>query len=291
MQKRNVLNSPRLAELKKSRRREFENKILVCLLALAILLGFFSYFSHLPILNISEVQVSGNNVVDTKSVQDVVNKEISGSYSHLFPRTNIFIYPENKIKAELIKDFPRLETVNLSIKKDKILQVDVVERSPKYAWCGATIPDVANGSPEKCYFMDDNGYIFDTAPFFSGQIYFKFYGKTDMTGDDPAGSTFALGLFAKLIQFKDTLAGMNLKPTSLNFEDTGDIEINLSSSAVAGATHPKIIFNEDEDFQTIAENLDSALSTDPLMSLFKNKYSTLEYIDLRYGNKVYYKFN
>ncbi len=283
MQKRNVLNSPRLAELKKSRRREFENKILVCLLAVAILLGFLSYFSHLPILNISLVQASGNSVVSTKAIQDVVNKEISGNYWRLFPRTNIFIYPENKIKAELAKDFPRLETINLSIKKNKILTISVTERAPKYAWCNGT-------DPEKCYFMDDNGYIFDSAPFFSGQIYFKFYGKTDMTGDSPKGSTFAPGLFTKLIQLKDTLAGMNLKPVSLNFKDTGDIEMNLSPGTTAGATNPKIVLSKDEDFQNIVENLDSALSTEPLLSNFKNKYSTLEYIDLRYGNKVYYKF-
>jgi nucleoside-diphosphate-sugar epimerase len=38
------------------------------------------------------------------------------------------------------------------------------------------------------------------------------------------------------------------------------------------------------------ENLDAAIDTEPLKSKLKNKFSSLEYIDLRYGNKVYDKF-
>jgi len=43
--------------------------------------------------------------------------------------------------------------------------------------------------------------------------------------------------------------------------------------------------------QNIKENLDTALNTEPLKSDFKKKYSSLEYIDLRFGNKVYSKFS
>ena len=47
----------------------------------------------------------------------------------------------------------------------------------------------------------------------------------------------------------------------------------------------------DSDFEKLAENLQAALMTEPLQSDFKNKFSSLLYIDLRFGNKVYYKFN
>jgi hypothetical protein len=53
---------------------------------------------------------------------------------------------------------------------------------------------------------------------------------------------------------------------------------------------PEIIFKIDSDFQKIAENLQAAITTEPLQTDFKNKYSSLLYIDLRFGNKVYYKF-
>ena len=53
---------------------------------------------------------------------------------------------------------------------------------------------------------------------------------------------------------------------------------------------PEIIFKADSDFNQIIENLQSVLTTEPLQTEFKTKYSSLLYIDLRFGNKVYYKF-
>ena len=53
---------------------------------------------------------------------------------------------------------------------------------------------------------------------------------------------------------------------------------------------PEILFKIDTDLGNIAENLKAALDAEPLKSKIKNFYSTLLYIDLRFDNKVYYKF-
>ena len=69
------------------------------------------------------------------------------------------------------------------------------------------------------------------------------------------------------------------------------MEIFLSKgTSSTSAIGPKIIFKKDADLQNIAENLQAALNIEPLKSKFKNKYSLLLYIDLRFGNKVYDKF-
>ena len=148
---------------------------------------------------------------------------------------------------------------------------------------------------QKCYFMDENGYIFDEAAYFSGGVYFKFYGKISEDGDlskresSPAGSYFAKENFYKFVLFKKILENMGLKPVALYQEDNGDIKFFLSreNSLSMG---PEIILKVNSDFQKVAENLETALGTEPLQSNFKNKYSSLLYIDLRFGNKVYYKF-
>ena len=82
---------------------------------------------------------------------------------------------------------------------------------------------------------------------------------------------------------------MGLKPIALYATSDGDIQIFLSSINSL-PMEPKIILKADADFQNVAENLQAALDTEPLKSKFKNKYSKLEYIDLRFGNKVYDKF-
>ena len=293
MQKRNVLNSPRLTELKKRRRRAILNKIFLSVFGLGAIFFLFTYISRLPNLNIVEIQIEGNKTVDTEILKTTIEEELAGKYLWLFPKTNILFYPQNAIKNELQDKFTRLNNIDLSIKNNKILFVSLTEREAKYTWCGTEVQGVGipQGSQtleipkEKCYFLDENGYIFDEAPYFSGEVYFKFYGTTGQ----PLGSYFLKDKFRQLTSFKDILVNIGLKPVSLSVTKDGDVEIFLSRGSSA-TTLPKIIFKIDADFQNVAENLEAALTTEPLKTEFKNKYSSLQYIDLRFGNKVYTKF-
>ena len=156
------------------------------------------------------------------------------------------------------------------------------ERIALYTWCG-----VKSEEDKKCYFMDEDGYVFDEAPYFSGDIYFKFYGLLDTV--NPLGSYFSKQNFKQLILFKDVLVGMKLKIAGLNIINNEDAEMIFLKEA-SSETEPKIIFKINADFQHIAENLQAAINTEPLKSKFKNKYRALQYIDLRFENKVYDKF-
>jgi hypothetical protein len=101
------------------------------------------------------------------------------------------------------------------------------------------------------------------------------------------GSYFLPDSFANLVSFKKNLELMNLKPTALGIEANGEGNFFLVSVPIIG---PKIIFKLDADFGEIAENLKSALDTEPLHTDFIKKFSSLLYLDLRFSNKVYYKF-
>ncbi|MDO8659580.1 MAG: hypothetical protein Q7K54_03170 [Candidatus Parcubacteria bacterium] len=286
MKKRNVLNSPRLAELKKHRRRVFQRKIV--LFSLGFLTFFISLFFlyRLPSLNINDIEVKGNKIIETEIIKEVVQTQIGGKYLYFFPKTNIFFYPKNTIKNELQNKFKRLKDINITIQNKKTLQISMTEREALYTWCGDVLPEV-NDSEQKCYFLDKDGYIFDEAPYFSGEVYFKFYGLVNV--DISTGAYFAPENFQKFITFKRELEGMKLKPVALYVTPLGDIKVLLSKGSTM-ITNPEIIFKADADFQKVAENLQAALITEPLQTNLKNKYSSLEYIDLRFGNKVYFKF-
>ncbi len=291
--KRDILDSPRLLEFKKHRRKVFRNNFFLFFIALLVIFASLSYLSRLKQLNIGAIEIIGNKVVETEAVKKVVEEQIAGKYLWLFPKTNILFYPQNSIKNELQDKFKRLNNISLSIKNNKILMVSLTERTALYTWCG-DIPNLAVKPPselggltakDQCYFMDENGYIFDEAPYFSGEVYFKFYGAQ-------SESYFFKQKFKQLIAFKDILINLGLKPVILRITDSGEVEVFLSKGTSSILTiGPKIIFKIDADFQNVAENLETALNTEPLKSKFKNKYSLLEYIDLRFGNKVYDKFS
>ncbi|MBI3888590.1 hypothetical protein HY311_02250 [Candidatus Nomurabacteria bacterium] len=287
--KRDVLNSPRLTELKKRRQKAILNKILISFACLAVIFFFLVYLSRLSSLQVGGIEVSGNKVVDTQSITDTVQKEIAGKYLWLFPKSDILIYPEGNIKNNLQNKFTRLKNISLFVGNDKVLKITVDERTPSYIWCGAEPQTRATGAirasapEENCYFMDAGGYIFDVAPYFSGEVYFKFYGTAGM------GAYFSKQNFQQLVSFMDILVSLGLKPVALYKTADGDMQIFLSGINSAG-TSPKILLRADADLKIVAENLQAALDTEPLLSKFKNNYSKLQYIDLRFRNKVYDKF-
>lgn len=289
MQKRNILNSPRLLEMKRRKRRVLQNKILLSIFAFLIIFAGLTYISRFSVLNINSVEIIGNKVIDTQAIEKVVKRQIEGKYLWLIPKTNILLYPTNDIKKELDNKFKRLKDITFSIKNKKTLVVSLAERIGLYTWCGIVPTEQNSDSNQKCYFLDKDGYIFDESPYFSGEVYFKFYGLTELIEDVPSGFYFLKQNFQKLTLLKETFENMGLKPVALYLLDNGDVKIFLSTENSL-FTGPEIIFKIDSDFKKIAENLEVALTTEPLQTDFKNKYSSLLYIDLRFGNKVYFKF-
>ncbi len=297
MDKRNVLSSPRLLELKQKKRKIFIRKLIIFGVLFFIVLIGLSLATRISRLNINEIEVVGNKVIDTEKIQEVARGEMSGYYAWLFPKTNLFLYPKTKIKNKLSDAHKRLTDIDVSVSRQKMI-VSVSERSPEYTWCGEVPP--VEEKEEECFFLDKEGYIFDEAPYFSGEVYFKFYGIIESKSDkkieevsggalSPTGQYVALGYFEKLIALKNVLKEIDLSPIVIYIEEGENLKIFLSRDQVL-TNGPYVTIKKNSDFQKMAENLKAAIETDPLKSKFKNEYSKLEYIDLRFGNKVYYKF-
>ncbi|MEK7104643.1 MAG: hypothetical protein AAB868_01215 [Patescibacteria group bacterium] len=290
------LNSPRFLELKKKKHKILRRKIFFLICFFILILVGLSFFSKWENININDIQILGNKVIETKMIESVVKEKIIGNYLWFFPKTNFLFYPKGQIKKELADKFKRLKNISLNIQNFKTLNIFLTERTALYTYCGITPPET-NDNNQRCYFVDNSGYIFDEAPYFSGEVYLKFYGATDVerlnsgrpTSEiNPSGSYFFQPNFSKLISFKETLKKIGIKPAVFYIDNTGDIKMFLSSST--SQMGPEIIFKADSDFNQIIENLQSVLTTEPLQTEFKTKYSSLLYIDLRFGNKVYYKF-
>lgn len=275
---KSVLNSPRLLELKKKKHKILRRKIFFLICFFILISVGLSFLSKWEYININNIQITGNKVIETKMIENVIKEKITGNYLWFFPKTNFLLYPRGEIKRELADKFKRLKDISLNVQNFKTLDISLTERTALYTYCGITPPETYDNS-QKCYFVDNGGYIFDEAPYFSGEVYLKFYGKTDPYFFQPN--------FDKLILLKNNLEKIGLKPVIFYLEDNGDLKIYLSSPSQLG---PEIILKADANFDQIIENLQSVLTTEPLKTEFKTKYSSLLYIDLRFGNKVYYKF-
>lgn len=286
MRKRRVSHSPYLEESKRKRKKIFIKRAVVCSLFFLIIFIGLALLSRWNKLNIENIEIAGNKVTDSFAVETVIRDELAGHYVWFFPKANFFIYPRKEIEIDLANKFKIFKNISVNLKGIKTLSINVSEREGKYTWCGDSLP-VEVGAPYKCYFMDASGYVFDEAPYFSGDVYLKFFGKGEL------GENFYPDLFPKLLAFRNDIEKLEIKIPSLYVKDDNTVEFYLSSNKpfdalLSGA--PKIIAESNSDFGKMIENLQTALSTEPLQTDFKKKYSSLDSIDLRFGNKVYYKF-
>lgn len=285
--KQSALNSPRLLELRRKKHKSTRRKVVVILVIFFVVILGLSFASRINKININQINISGNKVVETKEIEDIIKNKISDHYLWLFPKTNFLIYPKRGILNELNNKLKRLKDISISINNFRILEISVSEYEGKYLWCGISLPDLTNSANQKCYFLDDNGYIFDEAPYFSGEVYFKFYGNGGLSNEIPIGTYFLKDKFVKIIEFKDAIQKLNLNSTAFWLDNDSEADFSISGEPMTG---PRIIFKLDEDFGKLAENLQAAVSTEPLRTELKTKLSSLLYLDLRFGNKVYYKF-
>ncbi|MCE9585198.1 FtsQ-type POTRA domain-containing protein [Candidatus Nomurabacteria bacterium] len=283
MQKRVVLDSPHLSELRKKRKDIFKKKIILYFSGIGVFFVIFCVLSYLPFFKIKEIQINGVKILEIQEIKDNINIKLKNHFS-IFSKKNIFLYPKNKI-SNYLNNIPRVKDYKIYREGLNKIIIDITERGNKFIWCKDFNFDFKN----QCYFMNDEGYILDIAPYFSGNVYFKFFGPLTKENNIPIGSYFIQDIFKNISIFKNNLEQINIKPVYFLLNENKEIEIYLEKKS-DNVESPKIIMNYDSDFDKTFKNLQVALETEPLAGDFKNKYSSLLYIDLRYGNKVYYKF-
>jgi hypothetical protein len=205
--------------------------------------------------------ISGNNSVSTDDILATANSTTADRYIGLFARRNFLIFPMSGLKRNILEQFKTIKEVDVSWRGWQTVAITVVERKPHSVWCGDD-PKAVN---PVCYFVDKDGFVFDQAPIFSGNLFVRTYGKID--------DSFYHEIFALI----DILADAGIEVGEIYF-DGFDFHFTLTSG-------PEIIFNDKEGgFDVAFENLFKAIDSDNL-DLVKDSQS-IKYIDLRFDSKI-----
>jgi hypothetical protein len=194
----------------------------------------------------------------------------------LLSKSNRLIYPKQKIEYDLSAAFKRIQSVEVGVQDFHTLVVTIVEREPSYVWCSGS---PASTSEKDCYFLDSDAYIFSEAPVFSGNAFFAFYGL--VSDPNPVGKHYMSPeeflKFDRLVTFADS---HNLKTarTRCNCDDV--VELYLDRGG-------KLLFKRDQDIGMLQSNILTILEGSTILS--NKATTTLQYVDFRFGNKIYYK--
>ncbi len=260
----------------RERRRRFVKRMVIIfsILAILIIVGAVLFF-RIEKIQIREVSINGTNIINKEEINNTVNKSLSGYYLWLIPKSNTFLYSVNNLNNILIKDFPGINSLNINREGFKKISIEIEERKPEALWCKDKIEE---NIPE-CYFVDITGKVFASAPYFSGNVYFIY--KGELSKEDPLGAQiFTVEDFSLFqIFIKQIKSKLELSIVGVELKNQGDFDLLLSSGT-------KIMLNKKNSYEDMYNNIDTILKSQQLSS---SNLDSIDYIDMRFGNKVYYK--
>ncbi|MDP2705312.1 MAG: hypothetical protein U1D31_01400 [Patescibacteria group bacterium] len=268
MFKRRALHSVRRAQ---KRKKELTARVLFIVFLVAAISASTVFILRNDFFLLRTVTFEGNTVTTDEELTRAVFESLKGTYIRFIPQQNVLLYPKEKIEPYLLSAFPRLERVSVRLSGTDSLAITLAERAPSAMWCGES---KTNSVP--CYFVDKWGFIFSIAPeFSSSDVYVKYYGAVS---ESPLGQTFLPDSFSRVDSFVQSLRQINLSPVTCSIDEKGDGVIALENKS-------ELLFNPSEDLSVTFENLTSFLREN--QKEFSQKPFT--YIDLRFGNKIFYK--
>ncbi len=251
----------------KRKRKIIIFKISLVIIFIGCLIAALSWFFKLKAFAIENINVSGAVSVDAVDIHSIAQKYIAGDYLFLFPRSNRLIYPKGVIESGIKRAFPVIQDVIISA-SGNVLSISVTERTSAYLWCLKL----------QCYFMDSTGFVYAPAPNFSGNAFLVLSGN--ITGD-PIGSYYLdQDRFSSLKGLVSEMALSGIKINSIDMTDPAQSKIVLTKGG-------SILFKADQDIGALT---DSIMLVKDNTKVFDGKASsTLDYLDMRFGNKVFYK--
>ncbi|MEX0918641.1 MAG: hypothetical protein WDZ85_01610 [Candidatus Paceibacterota bacterium] len=251
--------------------------------------------SQLDRLAVTDLAVRGEEAVSADKLKQTIRPLLAGNHFYLFSRRNVLLLPRAEIRQTAYRQFPRIGDLAIEV-EDQTLILTVSERRPAALWCQA----------EECWYMDDSGFVFASAPDFSDNVFLKIHGspvdadstETRLVGTSPL-ATRPLEL-ADLILLPtartvliNTLQAAGLEQveiTKVTVTADHDYEFIIRQSVAEGPLTWRLLFDSRDDFDHSLANLTAALVSESFKREYEDKAGRLDYLDLRFGNKVFYRF-
>ncbi len=255
---RDIPTSPRIIEIRHKRRIRRIRLSILFLILIILIIGVLSYLSSNKKVVIDTFEINGTHIINKEDIEEKIKNDIGGKYIYLFSKANTFIYPHKKIYNNLLINIPRIETLSISRVGLKTLKIEITERTGEFLYCGNNIPENKEDVGENCYFVNNDGYIFDRAPYFSGNVYFKYYMSLGEGNADPlAKQMMEVEKFYQMVRFVDGVTSIGFKPIYLVKGTDGTNSLYLDNNT--NESLPKIIFKDSDNLEILLDNLSLAM--------------------------------
>ena len=271
---------------KRARRRLWQWRLVALLVLLVFLLAAVILFLRLDRWQLRTVVVRGNQVLSAGELSQAVEQNLIGNYWYLLPRRQRWFYPERAIRESLLRQFPRLNAVASYVARGDLVLI-VKEHGPTAIWC---LDD-----PSQCYFVNNQAQVFSPAPAFSRPIYLTVTMGTQAP-TVPGVAPFSAEALAQILAWRSETQKIFDQhwPAPVNIFSIingggSDYHLTVELASATGASF-QVLINLGQERNIVLKTLESLLTSENLVKALSQRSLALEYIDLRFAPKVFYRF-
>ncbi len=242
--------------------------ILTCLIGL-IVTGVW-YGSRIEALTITQVEVVGGETIAHDEVRRLADELLVGSYYRLVPKQFAWTYPRQTITDRILR-LERIKNVAVDRTDGTTIQIVFEEYVPFALWCEGL-------ESAACAFLDRSGYAFTIAPELTGAAFIRYVQLDEEMGiQKQVFEREVLDQTTELIDVAKNQLDINIIGVIQKSET--EIEYHIAGGGV-------IKTSRDITAQDTFDNLLTVLESAQFTHLEPGNF---QYIDLRFGNKVYVK--
>ncbi len=248
----------------------------IIILTVLFLVAVTSFLFRHPKLQLRTFTIEGVEVVDPERINFSLRESLSGYFLWVFPRSSIFLTRSAMLEKIIAQSSTRIESVQVTKTGAQTGHIKIQEYKPAYIWCQM-------GREEDCYFMDAKGVVYIKAPSFSGSVYTKIITREIkelpfLPLDSKTVSRIAL--------YKESLPKISLYPESFVLTEDKELVIHAPTK---NNTDTLFRVRRDAEPFDILEGLSTVFRTKEFLAEYDSQKKLL-YIDMRFTNKVAYKF-
>lgn len=261
----------RSSKLQKKRKVLFYSKIVAMIISIFLFIWFVYFLSHHKSHQVESINVSGHKYVSEEEIKNIVLNRLDDSYLLLFSRKSSFLIPRAGIKRDIKDSFTSVKSASVSFENLHTVGVSLQEFEPVARWCS---------EDSECFLINEDGMIFVKEPAIFTEALVTFYG---LIGDERIGQKFlSEDQFKDILVFIDGIKEFDLHVQSVRYDnEDGTLDLSLKRNA-------EIYIDQNDDLRVSLDNLRTAIQQDAIEGAQLNN---IEYIDLRFGKKVFYKLH
>ncbi|MBM3272035.1 hypothetical protein FJY94_01990 [Candidatus Kaiserbacteria bacterium] len=249
--------------------------------------------SYLQRFAIGAVAVDGAETIPPRLVEAYVDTALYDGSRPYISRTTLFTYKPDQLAAGVVAFFPRVREarVERSSMLGNGITIVIKERTPFARWCktrrveppaqATSTEQQAAAESQECYLMDDGGFVFAAVEHAGSAVpetSYVFSGGLDLTRP-VIGQRYAPAHLPGMLALIRSLTEAGFAPYGASQRGSDDFAVELEGGFTVLASFGQSVAD-------LTRNLDLVLSSQQL----RDRRAELEYVDMRFGDRVYYRF-